>query len=325
MTVDKIRVRASVCIPTYNSAQYLGAAIESVLTQEFADFELVVSDNASSDGTQELCGKYDDRRLRYVRFDEFVSQSGNWNRCIDLAEGEFIVILHADDVLLPGYLRRAVEIIHRNPDVGLVHCSVRHIDRDGKELHLQRLFDSDRVDREGEILRKLLIDGCVVNPSGVMVPRKVYESIGKFTDEIVWGVDWHMWIRIALDWPVAYIAEPLAQYRQHPQSGTSSVMSTARNGTDELWMIKDVFQRMENSHSELNALRPQAIRRVAHRTWCFAEEMCQLGFGRATRAGIRRAVAISPAMIVDPKVAALWMASWLGYDRFAQLHAWKQR
>ena len=69
----------------------------------------------------------------------------------------------------------------------------------------------------------------------------------------------------------------------------------------------------------LRSLRSEAIRGLAHRTWCFAETMCQLGFGRAARAGIRRAIAIRPAMIADPKVAALWMATWIGYKRFSQL------
>jgi len=311
----------SVCIPTYNSAKYLGEAIESVLAQTFSRYELVICDNASTDGTEELCRKYSDARIRYVRFDTLVPQIPNWNRCLDLATSEYVVLLHADDILEPEFLASAVAIMNENPDVGLVHCSVRHIDEAGSPLQLQRLYETDRVDREWDLLKRLLLTGCKVNPAGVMVRRSIYISLGKFTDEIVWGSDWHMWIRIALNGPVAYLARPLARYRQHPQSGTSEVMATARNGEDELWVVKDAFNRIGEGSAELRSLRTAAIRGVSHRTWCFAERMCQMGFGRAARAGIRRAVAISPRMIADPKVAALWMATWVGYKRFAQLQA----
>ena len=88
-----------------------------------------------------------------------------------------------------------------NPDVGLVHCAVRHIDEAGTPLQLQRLYETDRVDREQDMLKRLLLTGCKVNPAGVMVRRSLYTKLGKFVEEIVWGVDWHMWIHIALDGP----------------------------------------------------------------------------------------------------------------------------
>lgn len=317
--------KVSVCIPTYNSARYLDAAIESVLTQEFTDYELVICDNASTDETPELCRRYDDQCVRYVRFDQLVGQAANWNRCLTLAEGEYVVLLHADDVLLPAFLRRAADLLDVHEEVGLVHCAVQHIDQSGAPLHLQKLCEEDQVDAGGELLHRLLLEGCVVNPAGVMVRRGVYESVGSFTEEIVWGVDWHMWLRIALGWPVAYLAEPLALYRQHQQSGTSGVMATARNGKDEVWMMKDIFSRIPPERTNLHAMRAQAIRQVAHRTWCFAEEMCRLGYPQAARAGIRRALNIRPGLIFDGKVWSLWVASYCGYEWFARAHAWKLR
>ena len=82
----------------------------------------------------------------------------------------------------------------------------------------------------------------MINPAGVIVRREAYDSVGRFTDQVVWGVDWHMWIRIAMRWPVGYVDEPLARYRQHTASGTSGVMTSARNGRDERWVIDDVFR-----------------------------------------------------------------------------------
>jgi glycosyltransferase involved in cell wall biosynthesis len=314
----------SVCIPTYNTARYIGEAIKSVLGQDYQDYELVICDNASTDETSDICRRFDDPRVRYVRFNEFVGQAANWNRCLDLARGEYVVLLHSDDVLLPAFLRRAAETLDRHPQVGLVHCSVQHISQNNSPLYLQKLYDADVIDAEEKLLRKLLLDGCVVNPAGVMVRREVYETVGKFTEQIVWGVDWHMWTRIALQQKVAYLAEPLALYRQHQQSGTTGVMATARNGSDEVWMMDDIFSLIPADRSDLQVLYNQAIRQVAHRTWCFAEDMCRQGFDSATRAGVKRAVSIRPAMLLERRVWALWAASYLGYDWFTRIYRMKR-
>jgi glycosyltransferase involved in cell wall biosynthesis len=305
----------SVCIPARNSAAYLAAAIDSVLAQEFADYELVVCDNASTDETPEICAGYSDPHFRAARFEESVGQAANWNRCLDLAKGGYVILLHADDELRPKFLTRAVEVLDANEDVGLVHCAAQHIDESGALLELQRPFDSDLVDRQDVILRRLL-EACVVNPAGVLVRREAYDAVGRFTDEVVWGVDWHMWIRIALDWPIAYLAEPLALYREHTQSGTSGVLASARNARDERWVIDDIFRLVQDRRPELIDLRSDAVRSAAHRTWCLAEDLCQRGETRAARRQLRQVVATRPASLGDPKVWALWAATYLGYDRF---------
>src|SRR5262249_10962000 len=165
--------KVSVCIPTYNSGHYLGAAIESVLSQEFADYELVICDNASTDETPLICRRYNDPRVRHVRFEQLVGQAANWNRCLELAQGEYVTLLHADDLLSPAFLPCAVAVLDAHREVGLAHCAVRHIDQGGAPLFLQQLYDKDCIDAEGQTLRKLLLDGCVVNPAGVMARRGV--------------------------------------------------------------------------------------------------------------------------------------------------------
>ena len=89
----------SVCIPTYNRSKFLPQAIESVLAQDFTDFELIICDNASTDNTQEVVESYKDDRIRYVRYEDLVGMYANHNRCIDLAQAEWLVFLHSDDSL----------------------------------------------------------------------------------------------------------------------------------------------------------------------------------------------------------------------------------
>jgi glycosyltransferase involved in cell wall biosynthesis len=316
--------KVSVCIPTYNTAKYLPEAIESALKQEYADFELVVCDNASTDGTPELCQRYADPRLRYVRHEQLVGQAENWNRCLDLARGDYVILLHADDVLLPPFLSRAAEVMGRDAAVGLVHCAVQHIDPDGAPMCVHRLYDEDRID-PGEVrFRQLLEQGCLINPAGVLVRRTIYEAVGRFTTEIVWGVDWHMWLRASLRGPVGYLAEPLALYRQHPHSGTSGVMATGRTGPDELWAMEDVFRGIPAARKDLLALRRRARARVAHRTWCHAEAMCRAGFPAAARVGIRKAVAIHAPILLRPSVWGLLAATYVGYGWFERIRGWKR-
>lgn len=318
-------MKVSVCIPTYNTARYIGETIESVLRQTFDDYELVVCDNASIDGTEEICRKFDDPRFRYEKFDEFIGQAENWNRALGLASGELVILLHSDDVLLPEFLEKAVAVFDENEDVGMVHCAVRHVDENGNPLTVQQLYAQDFVDREEKLLKKLLLEGCVVSPAGVLVKRKVYEAVGDFTDKIVWGVDPHMWTRIALKFPVAYLAEPLALYRVHTSSGTAGVMKTARNGSDEVWMMEDIFRLIPENRADLRDLHDEAIRQVAHRTWCHAEELCRRGDMQATRAGIRRAISINRAMLFETRVSTLWLASFLGYEWFRKIHSIKHK
>jgi hypothetical protein len=314
----------SICVPSYNAARFLPAAIDSVLAQDFADFELVVSDDASADDTAAVLSRYADPRLRVVRSEDRLGQAGNWNRCVELARAEYVVLLHADDELLPGYLERAVAVLDADEQVRLVHCSVEHIDEAGNLLFVQTLLDEDLVDGDCLILRRLLLEGCVINPAGVMVRRAAYERAGPFTDRIVWGVDWHMWIRVALQGAVAYLTEPLARYREHGQSGTSAVMASGRNARDETWAVADVFEHIGQVQPELSALKAPALRGVAHRTWCFAETMCELGDMDAARLGLRNALRIWPGMIAQPRVWGLWAATYTGYTWFARVHAGKE-
>jgi glycosyltransferase involved in cell wall biosynthesis len=308
--------KVSICIPTYNSARFLGETIESVLAQQFADFELVVCDNASTDETPELCGRYPDPRLRHVRFEQLVGQAANWNRCLELATGELVILLHADDLLVPEYLERAVAALEQHPEAGMLFCCAEHIDAAGGHLSYQRAYTADHAGPGDELARRLLLHGCLLNPAGVLVRRTAYEAVGRFTEEVVWGVDWHMWTRLALHSGFVYLADPLSRYREHGQSGTSGVMRTARNAQDERWMFDDLFAHCLPADSPLRALRAEANRGIAHRTWCFAEEMCQTGFPAAARAQLRAAFRTRPAIALEGRFWLLWASTYCGYAWF---------
>ena len=113
--------RVTIGLPVYNGQNYLVETLESLLAQTYTDFELVISDNASTDRTEAICRQYaaGDARIRYYRNDENIGASANYNRAFELGRGEYFKWAAHDDLLAPTYLERCVEVLDANPDVVL--------------------------------------------------------------------------------------------------------------------------------------------------------------------------------------------------------------
>jgi glycosyltransferase involved in cell wall biosynthesis len=126
----------SIGLPVYNGDRYLGEAVESILAQTFSDFELILSDNASTDGTAHICRTYAQRdcRVRVHRNVQNVGASRNFNLCADLAAGKYFKWAAHDDTLAPDYLARLIEPLERDPSVAVSHCNVCIIDENGRRV-----------------------------------------------------------------------------------------------------------------------------------------------------------------------------------------------
>ncbi len=116
-------VRLSIGLPVYNGERFLSAAIDSLLRQTFEDFELIISDNASTDATGAICRGYadQDRRIRYLPTKENIGSAPNFNRVIELASAPYFSWAAHDDVRAPQYLERCVEVLDRDPSVILAY------------------------------------------------------------------------------------------------------------------------------------------------------------------------------------------------------------
>src|SRR5689334_18309225 len=109
--------KLSVGLPVYNGEAYLRTALESIVTQDYQDFELIISDNASQDGTAAICREYAqrDKRIRYYREEANRGGARNLNRVFELSRGKYFKWAAHDDVCLPGFFRRCVEVFDRAP------------------------------------------------------------------------------------------------------------------------------------------------------------------------------------------------------------------
>jgi glycosyltransferase involved in cell wall biosynthesis len=218
----------SVCIPTCNRAKLLREAIESVLSQTFTDFELIVSDNASSDDTQSVARSFRDPRIRYFSHKVNIGPVGNFNHCLSLAKGAYITLFHDDDRMLPENLQRKVRALEEHPRAGLVHSAFQVIDGHGNVMERPNSPGKpaalDTVETGRDFLVRSLLRGNTVNPPSVMLRRECYSRLGGFTDKVAFTTDYEYWMRIALDYDVIFLATPLLQYREHADWGTSRYM-----------------------------------------------------------------------------------------------------
>lgn len=131
------RPRVSIGMPVYNGEEYLEAAITSILTQTFTDFELIISDNASTDRTQTICEEFAarDARVRYCRTAKNIGAMRNFNRVFELAGGEYFKWAAHDDLLEPDFLAQCVQVLDRDPGVVLCYSWAQVIDEQGEVIY----------------------------------------------------------------------------------------------------------------------------------------------------------------------------------------------
>lgn len=128
--------RVTIGLPVYNGERYVAQAIDSLLRQTYDDFELVISDNASDDGTEAICRSYaaQDRRIRYVRWEKNHGAAWNHNQVFRLARGEYFKWAADDDIHAPAFLEKCVDALDEFPDVAWCHCRSTHVGPSGSPL-----------------------------------------------------------------------------------------------------------------------------------------------------------------------------------------------
>lgn len=313
---------ASICIPTYNSARFLGGAIDSALAQTFTDFEVIVSDNASTDETPSLCRHYNDPRFRYHRFETLIGQGGNWNRCISLATGKFVALLHADDTYLPDFLAVRMEQFAAAPGAGIAFGAVELIDEGGRRIGSQSFGDREVVVQPPNFYGDLLM-GCIINPASLVVRRSCYAAVGMFNEQRLWGIDWEMWLRLSEIGGVSYTPRVSSQYRIHGASGSSTGLLGPRYLAEDLSVLNSALGRL-NQDPRLEAIRPkqrQALQSYGLRAMSAAGANCEAGHRLGTLRALWEALRYHPSLATRPTVWALAAGVLVGPCSY---RAWKR-
>ncbi|HMQ55971.1 MAG TPA: glycosyltransferase [Anaerolineae bacterium] len=222
----------SLCLPTYNGAAYLAEAIRSVLAQTFTDFEFIIVDDQSTDESATIARSFNDRRVTFHQNPTRLGLVENWNRCLDLARGEYVCIFHQDDVMLPHNLAAKVEALAQNPAAGLVYSNVYLIDADGRNLAESWFFPTtpshDFVESGSIFFERLLLGDNLVACPSVMVRRVGYEKRGRFDPRFRFTADLNMWLRLLLAYDIVYLAQPLVKYRWHHSNESHNFSETGQ-------------------------------------------------------------------------------------------------
>jgi glycosyltransferase involved in cell wall biosynthesis len=195
------KTQVSVIIPTYNRGWTIGEAVDSVLAQDYRDFELIVVDDGSTDNTPQVLDAY--RGAIKVFRQENKGVSAARNRGISEASGRFIAFLDSDDLWLPQKLSRQVEFFNTTPDALICQTEEVWI-RSGVRVNPKK-----RHKKPSGMIFEPSLALCLVSPSAVMIRRSLLEIVGNFDEALPACEDYDLWLRISCRFPVYHIDTPL--------------------------------------------------------------------------------------------------------------------
>jgi glycosyltransferase involved in cell wall biosynthesis len=204
--------QVSICIPTFNRAELIGMAIESALQQSYVNIEIIVVDNDSTDNTKDVVMSYNDPRLKYVKNEKNLGLFGNFNRCIDLAKGKYIHILHSDDYIDANFTKNCVGFLESHPHVAMTFSSV--VVLSGSDQKKISLLDHNHIFTAPEGFRQILRTRNLINCPTVVIRREIYDVAGQYSCEYPYSADLYQWLKISRRFDIAYITHAVLYYRQ---------------------------------------------------------------------------------------------------------------
>ena len=204
--------RVSVITPVRDGESFLGEAIGSVLSQTFGDFEYIVVDDASTDRTPDIIGRFArmDPRLVPCRNASSLRHSGSLNRALALARGEFVAILDADDIAMPERLERQVAYLDAHPEVGAVGAQVVLVDAGGNRLQ-EMDFPTTPA-----LARWRILYGTPLLHSAATMRRALVEQVGGYSVHHRYATDFELFSRLVEVTRLANLPEFLVAYRRNP-------------------------------------------------------------------------------------------------------------
>lgn len=196
--------RVSVVIPLYNKAKNIGPSLASVLKQTMTDFEVVIVDDGSTDGSADVVRAFEDSRIRLIRQSN-AGQSAARNRGISEARGDLVAFIDADDFWFPHFLDTVLALRDRFPQAGAYATAFVAVEngsvRRFPHMEVSHLLEGELI---RDYFRSCTLGSSMISSSSVMIPKTVFDRIGHFPVGERDAPDLHMWARIALEYPIAW-------------------------------------------------------------------------------------------------------------------------
>lgn len=217
-STEKNKPRISICIPTYNRSDLLKKTLISVARQTVKPYEVIVADNCSEDDTEAVAKSF--KGVIYYRNEHNLGLAGNSNRCIQLAKGNFVTILHSDDLIAPDWHEYWLCVLNRNldKDIGVFFSSIFTIDSNDKAKIVYRVLSKERVLGAGEAFNVLWSRNmCALPASGSIIFRKdIFDNIGGYVEELSTEADALLVLRILNNYSIFHSPKLIYAFRIHP-------------------------------------------------------------------------------------------------------------
>lgn len=231
--------KISIIIPTYNRAHVLSRAIDSVLSQSFEDYELIIVDDGSDDETKDLVIQYGDKIKYFFTKQKGVSAARNLG--IKESSGEWIALLDSDDEWLSNKLEKQVQFIESNPEVPLVHGEEIWI-RNGK-----RVNPRNKHKKFGGWIFEKCIPLCVISPSASLIKKDILLQLGGFDERFPVCEDYDLWLKLTAKFPVGFIEDPIiVKYGGHQDQLSRKYFAM------DFWRVKSLLNTLECSSLDEN-------------------------------------------------------------------------
>ena len=235
--------KISVCIPVYNGADYIRDAINSVLSQDFSDFELLIIDNHSTDNTINVVKEFNDTRIKLIINESNIGLIPNWNKAIEMATGLYIKILPADDFIYPGCLKKQCSILDADLEekISMV-CARRNIvDTSGKILFNRGVSKKNcLISGIKAINKNTRSGGNIIGEAGaVMFRKRIIEKTGLFNSDIFYVLDLDLWYKILLFGNLYVFSDILSAFRVSGSSASVKIINNQHR--DNVKFIKKIY------------------------------------------------------------------------------------
>lgn len=230
-TVNEKTPKVTICVPVRNGARTIQRTLDSLLNQDYPNYEIFVSDNCSDDDTAKIVSQYASQGVKYF-FNPVLEKWGgeaNWNHILTLAEGPFIALYHADDIYAPTTVRRQVEFLLKYPEASAVFTMSQRIDaydRPIKEgpIKLPQELRGKEIFHYAGFLNYTLKYGTFVSVPTMMSTREIIDRVGVFNwEKYATASDIDLYLRMVKVGPLGVIDEPLHNYRISDQQGSAQI------------------------------------------------------------------------------------------------------
>ena len=208
----------SVIMSVYNGQRYLEESLDSVLKQEFSDFEFLIFDDGSTDNTASIVQSKNDPRIKFFRAEQNQGLFPALNKLIAQAKGKYIRLWSYDDIMKPNCLASMVYFYEQNPQVGFCYCTRQPIDESGRIIPYHKEYKMPAIISPQIAAQIMFYYGSIAgNISTVMIKKEVLGEMQGFQDQLCQSADFDMWVRISEKYPIGFINERLIFLRNHSQ------------------------------------------------------------------------------------------------------------